>query len=65
MRRLRAVSITIACVTGPYAAVICKLTQLQNSIRHESRLLAGKYAYERQDADDMEDMLLVRRYSCA
>jgi hypothetical protein len=33
MRRLRNVSLTIPCVTGPYTSVNCTLTLLQNKIR--------------------------------
>jgi hypothetical protein len=49
MRRLRSVSITIPCVTGPYTGVNCTLTQLSSSIRHANTLLAGKYS--RKDDD--------------
>ena len=40
MRRLKTVSLTIPCVTGPYAGVNCTLTQLNSSIRH-TRTLSG------------------------
>jgi hypothetical protein len=33
MRRIKAVSITIPCITGPYTTVSFKLTQTKNSIR--------------------------------
>ncbi len=49
MRRLKSLSITIPCVTGPYAGVNCTLTQLQSSIRQTNTLLAGKYARKGDD----------------
>lgn len=33
MRRIKSVSITIPCVTGPYTSVSCTLTLLKNSVR--------------------------------
>ena len=33
MRRIKAVNITIPCITGPYTTVSCKLTQTKNSVR--------------------------------
>jgi hypothetical protein len=49
MRRIKSVSITIPCVTGPYASVNCTLTQLSSSIRHANTLSGGPY---RRSADD-------------
>lgn len=49
MRRFKSVSISIPCVTGPYAGVNCTLTQLQSSIRHANTLAAGKYARKGDD----------------
>ncbi len=49
MRRVKSVSITIPCVTGPYAGVNCTLTQLSSSIRHANTLLAGKYSRKSDD----------------
>jgi len=37
LRRIRAVNITIPCVTGPYTAVPCKLTLLANRTRVDPR----------------------------
>ncbi len=51
MRRVKSVSMTIPCVTGPYAGVNCTLTQHSSSIRHTNTLLAGKYA-RNGDRDD-------------
>jgi Tc toxin complex TcA C-terminal TcB-binding domain len=43
MRRIKSVSMTIPCVTGPYAGINCTLTQLNSSIRHANTLSGGKY----------------------
>jgi Tc toxin complex TcA C-terminal TcB-binding domain len=51
MRRLKSVSVTIPCVTGPYTSVNCTLTLLKSSVRHASTLLGGKYARD-LDNDD-------------
>ena len=37
MRRLKSVSLTIPCVTGPYTSVTCRLTLLGNRIRRDTR----------------------------
>ena len=37
LRRIKAVSVTIPCVTGPYTSVPCKLTLLANRTRVDSR----------------------------
>jgi hypothetical protein len=39
LRRIKAVSLTIPCVAGPYTGVHCKLTMLSNSTRVEPTLL--------------------------
>lgn len=49
MRRIKSVSLTIPCVTGPYTSVNCTLTLLKNSVRKVSTLLDGNYS--RQDED--------------
>jgi Tc toxin complex TcA C-terminal TcB-binding domain/ABC toxin N-terminal region/Neuraminidase-like domain len=56
MRRLKSVSITIPCVTGPYAGINCTLTQLQSSVRHNNTLLAGKYARKGDDDGRFSDI---------
>jgi hypothetical protein len=43
-RRLKAVSLTVPCVVGPYATVACTLTLTGNSLRKDATLLNGKYA---------------------
>ena len=50
LRRIKSVSVTIPCVTGPYAGVSCTLELQSNHIRHSTALKNGKYA--RQDTDD-------------
>lgn len=44
-RRIKTVSLSVPCVTGPYAGVNCKLTLIKSSIR-KSPLLNGDYARE-------------------
>ncbi|HWQ70174.1 MAG TPA: neuraminidase-like domain-containing protein [Patescibacteria group bacterium] len=44
MRRIKSVSLTIPCVTGPYASVNCTLTLLGNRIRKETSTTGG-YQY--------------------
>ena len=51
MRRIKSVSLTIPCVTGPYAGVNCTLTQLNSSIRHANTLSGSQHQYSR-GADD-------------
>ncbi|CAN5748130.1 hypothetical protein BH18ACI4_BH18ACI4_05180 [soil metagenome] len=48
-RRIKMVSVTIPCVTGPYTSVHCKLQLLNNSFRHNADLAEG---YDRRPADD-------------
>jgi hypothetical protein len=49
MRRIKTVSLTIPCVTGPYASVNCTLTQLSASVRTASTLLNGVYGRQQDD----------------
>ncbi|HUV81485.1 MAG TPA: insecticidal toxin protein, partial [archaeon] len=49
-RRIKTVSVSIPCVTGPYASVNCTLTLLKSSIRKTQVLRDGIYA--REDAED-------------
>ncbi|MEA2997630.1 MAG: hypothetical protein QOG74_3179, partial [Alphaproteobacteria bacterium] len=50
MRRLKAVAVSIPCITGPYTGVYCKLSLLGSSIRVSS--LAGDQYDRLTDADD-------------
>lgn len=49
LRRIKSVSVTIPCVTGPYAGVHCTLTLLNSTVRHSNMLLAN--GYDRQSDD--------------
>src|ERR1051325_4010069 len=48
-RRIKTVSVSIPCVTGPYASVNCTLTMLKSSIRTTPNL---DLSYARENADD-------------
>jgi hypothetical protein len=50
-RRIRTVSLSIPCVTGPYASVNCTLTLLKSSIR-KTQVLSEGGEYKREDAED-------------
>ncbi len=54
-RRIRTVSVSIPCVTGPYASVNCTLTLLKSSLRKTADLGAGAYARENADDDRFAD----------
>jgi hypothetical protein len=51
MRRIKSVSLTIPCVTGPYTSVSCTLTLLKNTVRINGDLANGN-RYERDDSSD-------------
>lgn len=58
MRRIKSVSLTIPCVTGPYTSVSCTLTLLKSSIRTDTSLPSDNYARNRQNPDDrLKDLL--------
>jgi hypothetical protein len=46
MRRVKSVSVTIPCVTGPYTGVNCTLTLLKSSVRRAANAAGG---YARRD----------------
>src|SRR5207249_5585132 len=48
MRRVKSVSLTVPCVTGPYAGVNCKLTLLKSSVRHDG---SAAKSYPRDDSN--------------
>jgi hypothetical protein len=68
MRRIRNVSLTIPCITGPYTGVHCRLTLLSSKIRIDPRLSApphgccshGKLREACQLCD--EEFHVVRQY---
>jgi hypothetical protein len=43
MRRIKSVSLTIPCITGPYTTVSCKLTMTKNSLR-KSAVAGSEYS---------------------
>ena len=49
MRRIKAVSLSIPCVVGPYASVNCRLTLLRNEVRQLPEVRSG---YPRGNDDD-------------
>jgi hypothetical protein len=51
MRRIKSVSLTIPCVTGPYTSVNCTLTLLKHSVRRRNILDNGQY--QRRGGDDL------------
>ncbi|MBE9570423.1 MAG: peptidoglycan-binding protein, partial [Proteobacteria bacterium] len=50
MRRIKSVSLTIPCITGPYTSLNCTLTLLKNSVRIDSSA-TGKYGRD-ENGDD-------------
>ena len=50
LRRLKSVSITLPCVTGPYTGVNCTLTQLTSSLRRSGTLLNNQYLRRGDDS---------------
>ncbi len=42
-RRIKAVSLSIPCIAGPYTTIACTLTLTSNKLRKDAILLAGKY----------------------
>jgi len=50
LRRIKYVSITVPCVTGPYVGVNCTLTLLKSSIRHDNKLISEKYLRQEKDS---------------
>ena len=51
LRRIRSVSLSIPCTTGPYMGVHCRLTLLKSTLRHRNTLGANS-AYTRDLAND-------------
>ena len=50
LRRIKSVSLTIPCVTGPYTSMPCTLTLLKHSVRHDSNA-SGTYARDVENDD--------------
>lgn len=51
LRRIKSVSLSIPCVTGPYTSVSCTLTLLKSSVRSKNTLYGAKNRYKRQAND--------------
>jgi hypothetical protein len=51
MRRVKSVSITIPCITGPYTTINCKLTMTNNSVRTSALAAADAAQYPRKLAN--------------
>lgn len=52
MRRIKSVSLTIPCVTGPYTSVNCTLTLLGNRIRNDTSTDGEYGGYDYQGIED-------------
>jgi len=54
MRRIKSVSLTIPCVTGPYTSINCRLTFMKNSIRKNvsTKTPEGTESYDRSPIGD-------------
>lgn len=54
LRRVKAVSLTVPCVAGPYASVAAKLTMLENHVRISTTMVkvGNKDTYARQGLND-------------
>ncbi|MDR4497892.1 MAG: neuraminidase-like domain-containing protein [Candidatus Scalindua sp.] len=49
MRRIKSVSLTVPCVTGPYTSVNCTLTLLTNSVRYKNLPTGNEGNYKRDE----------------
>jgi hypothetical protein len=50
-RRIKSVSLSIPCITGPYTTVACTLTLTSNHLRKDAALPANKYARDTVNDD--------------
>jgi len=50
LRRIKSVSLTIPCVTGPYASINAKLELVHSKVRTSTELKNGKYTQEDEDS---------------
>lgn len=60
MRRVKSVSLTIPCVTGPYTGVHCTLTLLYSSIRIRAALGSADYARQEEDSRFVDDYTSIQ-----
>ncbi len=51
MRRIKSVSVSIPCVTGPYTSISCKLTLLKSRIRHDRIATETDFAQDNHFTD--------------
>lgn len=51
MRRIKSISVTVPCITGPYTSVSVKLSLIKSSIRTTSVLSSGKKQYAHTEND--------------
>jgi hypothetical protein len=52
LRRIKSISLTIPCVTGPYTSVSAKLTLLKNRVRKDATLEDGENGYYYKGLED-------------
>lgn len=52
MRRIKSVSVTIPCITGPYTTVSCKLTMTKNSVRTSGISTSDANQYARKTSSN-------------
>ena len=55
MRRIKTVSLSIPCVTGPYTSVNCTLSLLKSTIRQTSLLKDGEYGRDGSEDNRFKD----------
>ena len=52
MRRIKTISLSIPCVTGPYTSINCTLSLLKSTVRQSALLKDGQYGREIEGEDD-------------
>ena len=55
MRRIKTVSLSIPCVTGPYTSINCTLSLLKSTVRQSSLLKDGEYGRKGSEDDRFKD----------
>jgi hypothetical protein len=55
MRRIKTVSLSIPCVTGPYTSINCTLSLLKSTVRQSSLLKDGLYGRQGSEDDRFKD----------
>lgn len=59
LRRIKTISLSIPCVTGPYTSVNCRLTLLKSRVRHTGTLNGG-YKHQPDDKRFRDDHGLIQ-----